>query len=94
MPKVKTKENILLLVCLRFAGRKTTAIKIAEFLGISRRHANVILNELIARDLARVEGKGIYYIKGVPKKGIEVISNILYYVSTLLTPKSEGERKC
>ena len=94
MPKRSTLDNVLLLTCLRFIGKETTAREIARFLKISIRHANFIINELIERGYCEHVGGARYYIKRLDVKGLEVISNILQYVSTLITPKRREEESC
>ena len=85
MPKRSTLDNVLLLTCLRFIGKETTAREIAKFLKISIRHANFLLNELMKRGYCEYAGESRYYIKRIDKRGLEIMSNILQYVSSLIS---------
>jgi len=85
MRKIRsTKYNIIRLVLLRFAGQKVTTRDIAEFLGITRRQAQTIINELVKLKAAEKETWGIYRIEFMDKKCWEVVLNILRYIGNYI----------
>jgi len=80
MARQTTMENIITLVTLRFIGQPVDSRKIANFLGVSRRHGNNILHELAKRKLLDKNNEVI----GTTDKGFKVIANIMRYIADLV----------
>jgi len=84
MARQTTMENIITLVTLRFIGQSVNSKKIAEFLGITRRHANNIIRLLEKQDFAKRNKHGEIEIYGTTDKGLKVIANIMRYIADLV----------
>jgi len=83
MARQTTMENIITLVTLRFIGQPADSRKIANFLGVSRRHGNNILRELAKRKLLDKNNE----IIGTTNKGYEVIANVMRHIADLVEGK-------
>jgi len=84
MPKPSTFDNIVLLVSLRFAGKNVDSRDVAKFLRITDRQARNIINEMVKRGLAKKVHHGIYRVEKVDPRGVDVIINILQFLTQYL----------
>jgi len=73
MGKTTTKENIAVLVSLRFFKRPTRLKEISLFLGVTTRQARNIMSWMCKRGMAKRITHGTYFIDHLPKKAKEVI---------------------
>jgi len=80
MARKSTVDNIITLVTLRFIGQPIDSRKIAKFLGVSRRHAYTIIQELLRRGLLGKNNE----VTGTTDKGLKVIANVMRYIADLI----------
>ena len=86
-----TLENIITLVTLAFPNKIVTPNEVAEYLGVSRRQAQNILNIMISLGYAKKVTRGKYYISSQPKKAISIIKGVLKLLHMIVERLEGGQ---